>query len=261
MKRLLPLLLLLLLSVSCMSEDDASDVVVLVTPSTRSVPSGGKMYFTIKAWTLHERLTELNISSFDEINGEQKLDSRSIDTKEYSTEFHYTAPTDCNTVEMRFSASDNLGNTGLMKCIVTISDNTPLKEIKGIKMYSPFSGKEDAFSISELKAVKSGSGADIYAYGDSSVKDVLTKEWRANGNVRFCRSNEFKYDEADAAMLKNSYKSLKKTASIGQLNAGDIILIGYGENDAAGVVKITSVSDNAGYDEDHYEFSIKVTGN
>lgn len=260
MKRLLPVLLLCLFQVSCMNEDDASDVVVLVSASSNTVTSGSKMYFTVKAWTLHDHLTELNISSFDEKNGEQQLMHQELNEKEYSFEYHYTAPVEDNLkIEMRFSATDDCGNIGLMKYFLLVEGGIPLQELKSFMMYSPFSGKEDAFSVARRTVVKSGSDdADFYVYGDNAQPESLAKEWRVNGDTRLCKANDFKYDSADKTMLTSAYSSLKKETAVTGLNAGDIILVGNGESDALCVVKIVSVSDKAGSEEDSYEFNIKV---
>ena len=59
----------------CVSEKDASDVILLLDQSTYTVTEGDLVRFGIETWTINDRLDRLEISSYDRVNGKSELDT------------------------------------------------------------------------------------------------------------------------------------------------------------------------------------------
>ena len=94
----------------CMSEKDASDVVLLVSQSDGTAAEGETVRFGIETWTIHDRLVSLDISSYDRKTGITELDSRPLDTERYTGEYIYRAPaieSEQEVLELIFSVTDN----------------------------------------------------------------------------------------------------------------------------------------------------------
>ena len=113
MKHLTVIIAALLMTIcGCVSEKDASEVVVLIRPSSYTAYGGDNVNFDIDTWTIHDYLTDLEISSFDLENGYTDLETRELAQKHYVGEFFYNVPeisSDSLSVKVIFEAEDNLG--------------------------------------------------------------------------------------------------------------------------------------------------------
>ena len=265
MNKILISLLLSLLAVSCYNEDDASDIVIFVTPSTTTAKGGEKIYFDIEAKTIHEQLVSFKVETFDNINGESLLYSQQLSQNRFNYRYVYDVPnitTPSLDIEMVFSAEDNLGNVQRIKLDLHVeSSDERLAELTSISLYSPFSGKEDAFSFKLKQRIKSSESSDadldIVIIGDSTNYDKLSRKWGSRTDKRFCRANNFNYAAASKQSLEAVYNNSVTSATIDNIDIDDIILVGS-QSGVIAVIKITNIYDEEGAEYDRYNINIKM---
>ena len=249
----------------CMSEKDASDVVLLVSQSDWTAAEGETVRFGIETWTIHDRLVSLDISSYDRKTGITELDSRPLDTERYTGEYIYRAPaieSEQEVLELIFSVTDNLGNTQKVSAFVTVvkEDGMLEESATSVLMYSPDSGKPDGFSISTLQSLyviaAQDTEVDIYV-PQNPDSDVLGKIWRSKSGLRFAKMTGVDYSTISASGLTALYANASKNDMVTDISTGDVILIGT-DASAEGIILVTGVFDEAGTAEDRYMFNIKM---
>lgn len=244
--------------VSCFNEKDASDIVLLVTPSATTVAEGGNIQFGIETWSIHGSLSSIGITSFDEENGLTELHSESGLPDRYSGNYIYTAPeTDRESlnVDITFHVDDVAGYSKETTVRITVNaTDISLPEYSAISIYSPFSGKDDGFNIAEHSTLSSSVASedriDIYMYaGPESGTDSFSPEWRTMTDIKFVRANSFDYPGATASSLSAFYRGSVKTDNVAAISNDDIIIVGRGDT-ALGVFKVIGVFDAAGSADD-----------
>lgn len=256
-----------LLSVcGCVTEEGASDVILLVTPSGYHVKSGEMVYYDIESWTVHESLVQLEISSFDAVNGECDIKTVPIGTGKYVDSFVYTAPeitTDSLVMEMRFAVTDNAGSRQRLVFPLKVIDSAvTLQELTSITMYSPASGKEDGFSLATRSPVNVASSpeedVDFYIYGtEDGEPDALSSEWRSRTGLYICKVTGVDYPSLTYRRLSQVYESSTKNTSVKEVTIDDIILVGTG-TEALAAIKIIACFDEEGTSDDRYLFDMKL---
>lgn len=256
-----------LLSVcGCVTEEGASDVILLVTPSGYHVKSGEMVYYDIESWTVHESLVQLEISSFDAVNGECDIKTVPIGTEKYVDSFVYTAPeitTDSLVMEMRFAVTDNAGSRQRLVFPLKVIDSAvTLQELRSITMYSPASGKEDGFSLATRSPVNVASSpeedVDFYIYGtEDGEPDALSSEWRSRTGLYICKVTGVDYPSLTYRRLSQVYESSTKNTSVKEVTVDDIILVGTG-TEALAAIKIVARFDEEGTSDDRYLFNMKL---
>ncbi len=265
MKKIAISLLALVVLGSCSSEDDASEIVLLVTQSARQAEGGEKIYFDIEARTTHVRMERLEIASFDASSGQRELFCECPGTERYSTRYVYTAPilpVDSLTVELTFTAADDCGCTRQAhRQLVVRNSAAPLVEKSGYTLYSPDSGGFDGFSLAELRPLKSTESepenVDFYVCPSAEGSDILGREWRSLNGTKFAKVNNFNYAEATRASVVSLYENSRCDDFVSDLAIDDVILLGRGEQ-AGGILKIVAVCDDPGSESDRYLFNLKV---
>ena len=265
MNKVLISLLLSLLAIGCYNEDDASDIIIFVSPSVNTAKGGEKIYFDIEAKTIHQQLINFKIEAFDNINGESLLYNKQLSQNKFNYRYIYDVPnitTPSLDIELVFSAEDNVGN--VQRIILNLhveSSDERLDELTSITLYSPHSGKDDAFSFRLRQRVKSSESdiadLDIVVIADSTHNERLSRNWGSMTDIRFCRSNNFNYAVASQQSLEAVYKNSITSATINNLEIDDIILVGN-QSDAFGVIKIINIYDEEGVDYDRYDINIKI---
>ncbi len=267
MKKILILAFALLCAAACMSEDDASDIILFVKPSSEiTATSGDKIRFEIETWTIHKSLASVEISSFDPINGSVSLFSTTELSDRYTEPYLYEVPKidgDRMTIILSFTVRDSEGNKVSKEVSILIrNDETPLKEYTSITMYSAYSGKEDAFSLTEIKTLASSAAEDkeldIFMYADPEAedKDTFKPEWRSTSGIQFARAKGMDYSSITKAALNVIYNNSVKGENVSMISNDDIIIAGR-ENTALGVFKILYKLDEAGNADDRLVFSFK----
>ena len=78
--------------------------------------------------------------------------------------------------------------------------------------------------------------------------------------ILFSRSEGFNFSEATVQSLTQAWPNYMKSATIKDLKADDVLLIGYTDR-PVGVAKILAVLDEEGTANDRYIFSLKVIPN
>lgn len=265
-KHILPLIATLLLG-ACTTEDDASEVILFVSPSSLTAGGGETIRFEIEARTRNERIARFEIGSFD-AGGAKELFSAEPGMQSYEYTFFYQAPyflADSTRIELTFRATDNIGQKQELHHNLTVlrSNSSPLPEKAGITLWSPHSGKPDGFSLTTaqplLCATADDEQIDIYLYADPNTADpdLLTREWRTRTGVRFARANNFDYAAATETALRAVYANSVRHNYVRDLAIDDVILIGR-ETEVWGAIKIAGISDEAGAANDRYLFNIKM---
>ena len=244
----------------CMSEKDASDVILLVDPSYVKVAEGDVVRFNIETWTLHDHMASLEISSFDQKTGEAGLESRTLDARKYTGEFLYTVPEtggEISRVEISFEATDNMGNTQSVTVYVDISgDDAAMEEAaSSVMMYSPASGKPDGFSLKTLQT-----DVDIYVREEENpdAPDQMSTSWMSGSGLLFCKmSSGVDYASITPSRLRALYEASTLSKAAVDISQGDVILVGT-DTFPLGIILVTGVYDDPGTENDRYIFNIKV---
>ncbi len=266
MRRILILAFLsLFCATSCFKESDASDIILFVTPSAQEISSGGKIKFEIRTWTIHERLTKIEISSFDSQNGIKTLFCETSLSDRYTGVFEYEAPvikSDVLDVEMSFVVSDSQNHSSSTKISIKINNKgEPLTEETAITLYSAYSANPNAYSLVAMQPIKAGiapeTEQDIYMYApEDGESDEFAPEWRSKTGVKFVRANNMNYPSVTKYSLEVFYENSPKADNVSELKSDDIIIVGK-ESAVLGVFKIISVHDEEGVENDRIILNYK----
>lgn len=263
-KTILPVVLAAILAGGCTSEKDASQVLLFVSVSERSVNSGENIYFDIEARTLHETIEQIEINTFDSSNGFRELYTENPGTPTYKKQYTYLAPditSDSLCVEIRIRATDNLGYEQESRKNITVWSHTALlEEISGITLYSPHSGKPDGFLLTTVQPLLCETSApeeiDLYLYAASDESpETLPREWRTQNDLLFSKANSFDYASANRSGLKATYQNAVKYNYVKDLETDDLILVGREE--VWGIIKIVGIFDEDGSVNDRYILNLK----
>lgn len=269
MKRILQawiLPLVLIGAAGCTSEEDASEVILLVTPSARQAVGGEKIYFDIETRTINGYVDRLDIDSFDAVTGQQQLLSERPAVQSYTTRYVYAAPVfavDSVSVELTFTAADDCGYVRRSNLRIAVRNSAaPLVERSAYTLYSPESGKFDGFSLDELRPLRNEetvSGfVDLYVSpSPDSASETMMREWRSLTGVRFAKVNTFDYAGATRASVASLYENTRCDDFVADLAIDDIVLLGRDDR-ALGLLKIMAVYDEAGCENDRFVFNLKV---
>ena len=249
MKRFLFAIVTSIALVSC-SGRDASDIIVFVTQSADTVNAGANVDFLVDAFTIHEKITKISFSSFDETFGPVDLGFVEPDAVSWKDHFYYEAPflaVDTATVRIKFIVEDNAGNSYTeQNKLVVISKNRPLEDHSGLTVHSAGYGSSDGFCLKTKQVISSLSA-------DDSEKDILIAD---DGSVStatdvvFSLVPSFDYAAATRRSVDETFKALTKINSLPALKADDVFLVGRkdletGIMTAWGVFKADAVYDEA----------------
>lgn len=266
MKKILCCLFLAItLATSCMNEDDATPVVIYVTPNAYEAASNSKIYFDIISKTINETITLFEISTFDKDNGSKVIYSTKPSSKQFVHRFEYTVPNyaEDQTVEFTFSATDNINNKqNISISILVLGNATSIKELTGFALYSPLSGKNDSFSFKLQLPVNSKTATeeelDIYVKPlEDEGSDLLSGSWASKTGVRFSKVNNFNYAAATLQSVAAIFPTLTTEPEIGSLENEDIIFVGR-DSEAIAVIRIVNIYDGDGVADDRYDISMKI---
>lgn len=266
MKRLLLYLFSFMTFVGCVSEKDASDVILLVTPSSFRATSGETVYYTVRAWSNNGSLQEITMSTFSPEYGEVQVSSERVSSESFNGTLYYEAPSieqDSLSFEVRFVARDNLGKIQTQTYPLTvISDEHFLEELTSVSLYSPPSGKPDGFSFSTMSSVSVSASpegtVDFYLYRPDDISlDQMYCEFRSMTGLLFSKVTGMDYPALTYRMLKDVYASSIKDVSVSSFSIDDVIIVGRGEEPVA-ALKIMAVYDDQGCLNDRCIINIKA---
>lgn len=249
MKKFLFVIVASIALVSC-SQRDASDVIVFVKQYADTVNAGAKVDFLVEAFTIHEKITRITFSSFDETFGYVDLGFDEPETSYMKEHFYYEAPflaVDTSTVRIKFIVDDNLGNSSTEECkLVVISKDRPLEDHSGLTVHSASYGSDDCFCLMTRQVVSRSSA-------DASEKDILIAD---DGSVStatdvvFSMVPSFNYTDATKKSVEDTFKALNKTNSLPALGVDDVFLVGRKDLDTGamtpwGVFMVDEIYDEA----------------
>ena len=261
------------LFVSCMNEDDASSVVVVVSPDkTGDVYAASNIRFDISAFTLNDYIKELSVYTLD-TEGETLNYRINPNVTKYNETYYYKVPQvpkENTEIKIYVEAIDNLNN----KCRFALKYNvlgSDLKELSAIELNSPLSGYNDGINIETKTSIRRS---------QLTLNDELNSFWlkqftdeeklqqidymplefntsQIESRISFAINNSFNYAEATSTSLKSAYSASISNNYISNIKIGDIILIGV-DNEGWGVMKVLYIIDEEGYVNDKMIINIKT---
>ena len=263
MKHILTYLFLIgLLSwTSCRQE--ASKIIMLVdTEHGQEALPGEAMLFDVHAFANEGAVERVQITSFDAHNGTTSLLDSLVHAVDCRFDFAYTTPLyeDTTELQLSFNAISTDGSSAkAVRRFRVSADNPVLEALDAFTLFSAHSGKPDAFMIDLGQTVyletSRDSCVDIYDMA-GPVPNTLLREWRSGTGLSFARFNDFNFEGATKQHVSSAYAVASKYDKVTELSNNDIILVGRHDT-AWGVIKILSVYDEAGKDNDRYTFSLK----
>lgn len=256
------LLSAVLLAASC-SESDGNRVVLLVKCSDREPRQGQIVRFGIDTFTADgSDIEEVRISSFDPENGSCEQGVISADGPKLTAEWEYRVPAFNGQnvpLEMRFrSVAGGFSQTAVVNLIVSPAA-LPV-EYKDITLWSPASGRADGFSLTSRSTIFTSESPDeeIDLYVQSSAESgIFEPALHSKTALRFVKTDGFDYAAATASSINGTFGNFIKSNSATGLAEGDSVIFGRDDN-AVGVLRIESIADYAGVDNDCIVLSIKL---
>jgi hypothetical protein len=124
---------------------------------------------------------------------------------------------------------------------------------------NPGTDKSSAFNFSDLSSRTKDDPGFSKDASDSSFSATLVNRWVVgNGrNTKYVRTTNFNFDNANSVTVPAAYKAGTPVTELTNLQANQVIIVNINNLNDFAVVKITEVSDKAGYANDYYEFQIK----
>ena len=190
-----------------------------------------------------------------------KVIDTTLNVKKSNFEFLYGVPAYLDTTQMtgEFIAYNSDGdNFTVLRSLLVCPKILVLQEFAGCVLYSENSTKNSGYNLlANTSLIPSLSNINVIDIKDSSANNDLGKMWISPKKGRFVRYNEFDYANATNQSVKASFKAGSQLDLLTNISVGDIILYGYEASSFYCVMKITSVVDEAGSDNDKYEFNLK----
>lgn len=216
---------------------DASDVAVLVTPSSTEkveLASSDKQIYNLMLYSKENQVNRLRVKSVDALYGETVLLDTTFASKPSDLDFIYTAPLidrDSLAVTLTFSAWDTAGHECNVKRELTIKNKEVLiSEKSGIVLYAPQTGRADALALSNVsqtfnwQSSADSVNADVYIETNEDFDEVRLC---SRTGAKFVRINSFDYAAATANSIQAVFAGSVRTDAVNDLRINDIVLIGH----------------------------------
>ena len=256
--------------VSC-SEDDASDVIVLVNQSKfpHEAMAGDLVELEVHAFTERLALSSFSAYTYDTERGMVFLCDTVPGVNDFVYRLQYLVPTfgkDSMELTFNFEAVDELGHSQRTVARMTVAGGSvALEERSGLMIYSANSGKDNAFSLSDpsrtfISTLVDSSLVDIYAYCEDYDDEMISGEWRSMTGVNFVKNNAFDYVNATSVTVNDVFRGSRKSVRVNDVSRGDIIIVGR-DAEALAVFHVIMVYDEAGTANDGYLLNYKMANN
>ena len=285
LKHFLPILAILSISsiiTACLSNDgDESHVYGVSTWYSKDSVVGGSHYlFNVEAHATNGTLTEMNISSYDPIQGLKDLAKVPLSGTKYTYEYDYLVPILADSVtevQLRVQIKNSEGETwNATKYLKVFTSDFRLKEITGLLIYEkPSINRPNALNfmgggaqpivtmVEEQDSIKNFIAYYDWESDDAMSKAFYTKSQEKNYNVYMAKMSNFDYAGATYKSVRNAFQN---TADLGRsvtdLKQGDIVIVGLLDRSALrtplAVVRIVRILDEAGKENDCYELCVKT---
>jgi len=261
----------LIFFVSCEKE---SDRYLIVSPTDLAINanSGDVLKFNISGFSV-DGIKELRVM----LSPKNGLSIDLLDTSFVSTEdklelfWEYRIPSFENPyieAELNFISTDNAGNSVWNTKLLFISTNDYLTEFTGFEIHTSKSksiSEHNAFSFFTNSTLHSdfADSTDMHimdATDSTTAMGELSLKWISPAKASFVRFNDFDYSKAKLGSVISSFEAGLPSPFVSNIKSKDIFLVRYlkGEVKKYAVIKITSVIDEQGYDNDRYIFNIKT---
>ncbi len=270
MKKALILLTgLLLLFSAC--QEKVSPVNLFITRADdygNEVSHSMNILFHIHAYSNSTPITRLECTSFDSENGIEPVFDTLFASNTMDIEYDYAHYTKYYTtsenmdVKLSFTVYTSGGDQLTQVIHYRVKGNVLLVSYENIILYSgEQSAKPNGLSLEWVNPIiaqtADSTKVDIYDYRPiDATPGELSHEWRSLTGISFVRYNDFNFPAATVKYLQDSYLAGNKYSSLGNINIGDIILVGK-DNNAIGVFQIQAIYDEEGYENDRYELTFK----
>jgi len=263
-------LLLVLFLFSCEKE---SDSYIIVTPSDLiiSAENGDILRFNISGYS-DKGIQSIGAS----LSPKNKLSTVVLDSvlnddsKRVEFIWEYQVPSFPDTLveaELNFSLTTLSGESVWNTKKIYISTNDYLEETEGFEMNSSMSSNSldhNGFSFFSLSTVQSDftDSTELHfmdATDSSYTVGDLSRKWISPAGAKFVRFNSFDYAKTNLGNVINSFNSGVPSNYVNNIESKDIILVRYKKAEVYkyAVIKITSVIDEQGVDNDRYIFNVK----
>ena len=287
MKKLLPFLAAICLGAIIWACDDEggedekeSPVYIIADWYKKDSVIGGRHYFfKMEIQATQGTLEKLVMTAVDGYNGRRELETIELSGTKKKTEYDYLLPIFPDSVvemELRATVTTSEGEewNGSKKLKVFAADYT-LTEQEFTLVEKPAPGKYNAlrFSGGKPEAISTEDITDaamqhlVIAYNKDQTDNVTSKGIRTYAsNIRMARVNYFDYSNAKYNSVLNTFQDRYNVGeiytSIGDLKAGDIILIGTINEStkkatALAAIKVSKVPETNDQTDDTYSFLVK----
>ncbi|MES2764155.1 MAG: hypothetical protein V4677_18200 [Bacteroidota bacterium] len=253
---------------SCKKEKNSSPI-MSVTPGSLYLYGEVGDLITFKISVSSENsLSKVVIMSTRENEMPALVKDTAISTKGTTFNYYFKIPTDLagKSIVFDFKAEDVNGKTGgtakrLYVNALPVSSVIVLSETSGHRMYSNLSTSPDAYDLetnsSKFSIVADTASRDIQDF--SGADTTLSKNWKSPAGGKFVRFNSYDYANATDSSAIAAYSAGANQSVLYNVAVNDIIITKLGSvgSNKYVVLRITNIVDNAGKNNDYYEFNVK----
>ena len=262
-------LLALAICTASSCEDPASQPLVDIEPSALNLQADVNEVLDFAIKVIGEnQLSKFQIKIKPDNDFTTTLFDSSLITKAFNYNFQYRIPAKfaSQSVIFEFNAYDIEGNLGqnFRRINVTKDTSIALIETAGHLMYSSSSTKSNAYNLENntplFSSLADSTSMDLLDFTLNS-SDTLSRSWVSPAKGKMVRFNGFDYANATDLTVRTAFEAGAKLDKIDDIQDGDIILTKL-NNVSSGkelylALRITTVSDAAGNENDSYLFNIK----
>ncbi len=270
MRNIYVLIFWVALAISACKKPLSDKPVVLVSPSelVRNANGGDFLTYTINVKS-EIALNRFTITEKINNGASKKILDTILSTKNFNLTYEYPVPNvnENSIIVLNLSATDVDGNTGTdLKRVDVTSVAKALVEKSGNIFYSANNtgkSKPDGQNLLTVEPTFSNTTNSalrhIEDYPLSDTLESLSRRWVSPAGCKFVKFNSFDYPNATTSTAESAYISGTKLSIISAIDVGDIYItkVMDGLEPVYVVIKLVSISDAAGTDNDIYTFNIK----
>lgn len=252
---------------SCKKDKSTNTPVVFLTPDDLYIKGEVGDVISISVTVrCDDKMNRFYITSHPDNGYQTTVFDTSFASKKFTYLFQYKIPSSVSgkSVVFSFNAIADNGNTGTSAKRLIIESEALYKEYSNNRMYANNPSvitTEDAFDL-ELRLPKQS------AVTDSSLRDIqdksgndttISKMWYSPAGGKFVRYNSFDYANATLSTVISAFKSGIPLDIIDNIKEDDVIItkLGSVNTDIYVVIKVVTVHDDIGKNNDYYNFNIK----
>ncbi len=252
---------------SCKKDKSTATPVVFLTPDDLYIKGKvGDVVSISVTVRCDDNMNRFYITSHPDNGYQTTVFDTSFASKKFTYLFQYKVPSTVSgkSVVFSFNAIAENGNTGTGVKRLIIESEALYQEYSNNRMYANnplVVATEDAFDL-QLRLPKQS------AVTDSSLRDIqdksgsdttISRVWYSPAGGKFVRYNSFDYANATLSTVISAFKSGIPLDIIDNVKEDDIIItqLGSVKTDIYVVIKVVTVHDDIGKNNDYYNFNIK----